>query len=248
MSGDDGRIGRGLRAIRIRRGLRQQDVARAADVDDSTVSRLEHGRLDHVTLATLRAVVSALDASLNLRLSWHGGDLDRLVNARHTSLHEAFVALLADFPEWVWAPEVTFSVYGERGVIDVLAWHPTRCALLIVELKTGIVDVSDILATADRRRRLARTIARERGWDPETISYWLVIEDGASNRRRVAGHRTLLRGAFPDDGRAMRSWLRDPSRAVSAMSFLSIPAGKRASGSHAGAKRVRTAGAAAATR
>ena len=43
------------------------------------------------------------------------------------------------------APEVSFSIYGERGVIDILAWHPGRRALLIIELKTDIVDVNELV-------------------------------------------------------------------------------------------------------
>ncbi len=31
---------------------------------------------------------------------------------------------------WVVAPEVSFSIYGERGIIDIVAWatvDPVRC-------------------------------------------------------------------------------------------------------------------------
>ena len=84
------------------------------------------------------------------------------------------------------APEVSFSIYGERGVIDILAWHPGRRALLIIELKTDIVDVNDLAGSADRRRRLAPKIVAERGWDPVTVSVWVIVAPGRTNRRRVA--------------------------------------------------------------
>ncbi len=61
-------------------------------------------------------------------------------------------------------PEVSFAVYGERGVIDILAWHPGERALLVIELKTEIVDIQDLIGTVDRKRRLARVVARDRGW------------------------------------------------------------------------------------
>lgn len=33
-------------------------------------------------------------------------------------------------------PEVSFSIYGQRGVIDILAWHAATRSLLVIELKT----------------------------------------------------------------------------------------------------------------
>ena len=64
-------------------------------------------------------------------------------------------------------PEVSFSIYGERGIIDILAWHPSRRMLLVIELKTEIVEVNEMLGTLDRRRRLAIDIARQAGLGPD---------------------------------------------------------------------------------
>jgi hypothetical protein len=67
-------------------------------------------------------------------------------------------------PGWSIAPEVSFSIWGERGLIDILAWHAPTRSLLVIELKTAIVDVSGLVGTVDRKRRLAPEIARSRGW------------------------------------------------------------------------------------
>jgi transcriptional regulator with XRE-family HTH domain len=85
---DDHRIGTAFRAIRLRKHWRQQDVADAAGRSRWTVSRIERGRLDEITLPALRSVAAALDARLDLVLRWRGSDLDRLLNARHSQLHE----------------------------------------------------------------------------------------------------------------------------------------------------------------
>ena len=62
-------------------------------------------------------------------------------------------------------PEVSCSIWGERGSIDLLAWQPRRRALLVIEVKTEITDVGATLATLDRKRRLAPAIVRElEGW------------------------------------------------------------------------------------
>ena len=116
----------------------------------------------------------------------------------------------ATMPGWTIVPEVSFSIYGERGVIDILAWHAATRCLLVIELKTLIVDVQALVGDVDRKRRLARRIARERGWDAASVSSWVIVVRDATNERRVAAHRTMLRAALPTDGRAMRGWLLSP--------------------------------------
>jgi hypothetical protein len=31
---------------------------------------------------------------------------------------------LSWLPGWVFEPEVAFAIYRERGIVDILAWHP----------------------------------------------------------------------------------------------------------------------------
>lgn len=219
---DSQRLGRALRAVRIRRGMRQSDVAGGSRASRWVVSRIERGHLDGVPLRVLREVAQALDARIEVSLRWRGGDLDRLVNARHSALHESVARWFESRPGWFIAPEVSFAIYGERGVIDVLAFHPASGALLVVELKTDVVDVQELIGTLDRKRRLAARVARERGWQAATVSAWLVIWDTRTNRRRVGAHRAFLGAAFPYDGRAMRRWLRHPRDPVSGLSFWTI--------------------------
>jgi hypothetical protein len=128
-------------------------------------------------------------------------------------------ALANDFPAWVMAHEVSFSIWGERGVIDLILWHPEHRALLIIEFKTELVDIGDLLSTMDRRRRLAAEIVAGRGWTPRTISTWVILASSRTNARRVAEHRTVLRTAFPADARAIRRWLRDPQGTIAALSL-----------------------------
>ncbi len=218
---DDVRIGSTLRLIRIRKHLRQSDVARRAGVRRETLSRLEHGALGRTRLDVVRAVAAALGATVDVKLRWQGAELDRVANAAHADLHEALSRLLARRTGWQWRGEVSFSVFGERGVIDILAWHAPTRSLLIIELKTELADPQELVATMDRRTRLARKIAARFGWDAATISNWVVLSEGSTNRRRVERHRGLLRTAFPADGHAMRSWLAAPTGSISALSFWS---------------------------
>jgi hypothetical protein len=190
-------------------------------VSREQVSRLERDGPHGQPFDALRAVAEALGLRLEVTLRGRGGDLDRVVNAAHAALHELIARHLGTLDGWIWLPEVSYSIFGERGVIDILAWHAATRSLLIIEPTTDIVDPQGLVAVMSTRVRLARRIARDHGWTPATVSAWVVVTESKSGRRRLARHGHLLRGAFPADGRAMRAWLREPSGRISALSFWS---------------------------
>ena len=113
------------------------------------------------------------------------------------------------------------SIFGERGIIDLLPLHPATGSLLVIELKTAIIDVNELAGTLDRKTRLALRIAAERGWRAQTVSRWVVVSRSSTNSRRIAAHRSVLRAAFPGDGRAARGRLSEPSGAIGALSTWS---------------------------
>jgi hypothetical protein len=192
---------------------------------------MERGHLGSQSMGSIRTVCAALEIRVELMAHWRGGDLDRMLNRRHSGLHESVARRLrTTVPAWILAPEVSFAIYRERGVIDILAWHPGRRALLVIELKTDIVDVNELVGTLDRKRRLAAQVAKGRGWDPVSVSAWLIISEGRTNRRRVAAHEAMLRGALPDSAVTLRRWLRDPVGSVGALTFWapSVGEGSRA--------------------
>jgi HTH-type transcriptional regulator / antitoxin HipB len=219
---DDQRVGAAIRSVRIRRGLRQSDLARLAGGSRATISRVERGHLASLTVETLRRITAVLDIRLDVVARWRGGDLDRLVNSRHSALHEQVARRFSALGEWLVMPEVSFAIYGERGIVDILAFHRQRQMLLVIELKSEIVDVNELIGTLDRKRRLCMQIAHEEGWPVSTevrVSAWVIVSDTSTNRHRLAAHRAMLRAAFPTDGRAMPGWLRQPDRVVRALSF-----------------------------
>ena len=217
---DDQRLGTVIRLVRQGRGWRQDDLARAAGASQSTVSRIERGHVGSLSVDTVRTVAAALDVRADLVPRWRGGDLDRMLNRAHSSLHESVSRRFrSEWPAWILAPEVSFAIFGERGVVDILAWHPGRRALLVIELKTDVVDVNELLGTLDRKRRLAARIASDRGWDAVTVSAWLVVRDSRTSRRRIREHASMLSSALPDDRRTVRRWLRDPIGNVAGVTF-----------------------------
>jgi transcriptional regulator with XRE-family HTH domain len=236
---DAARLGSALRTIRLRLGLRQVDVARRAGLSQTIVSRVERGMAASVRVSTMLTVAEALEASVDLGLRWRGGELSRVLNAGHAAMHEAAAQLFRGHPAWVLAPEVTFSIYGERGAIDLLAFHPESRTLLVVELKTQLVDVQGLIGAVDRYRRLAPRVAASREWQPVATGALVLMRDTSTNRRAVAAHATVLRASFPYDGRAMSRWLKHPSGPFSGLAFLSDSHLRTVSAKHAGVRRVR---------
>jgi transcriptional regulator with XRE-family HTH domain len=197
-------------------------VASDGGVSRGTVSRIERGHLRSMSVAAVMAVASALDARIDFDLRWRGGQLDRLLDARHAALQQEVLRRLTRAPGWLAAPEVSYSISGERGAIDLLAWHAGYGALLVIEIKSQIVDLQDLLRTMDQRRRLAPAIARGRGWQARAVSTWVAVEDTDANRRRARRHADLLAAAFPATGPVVRGWLRAPIKPIQALSFVAI--------------------------
>lgn len=234
------RCGATFRAVRIKRGWRQVEVATRARVHRSVVSAVERGHLEQLSIGTLLEIARVLEIQITFGTRWRAGELDRLISGRHSRLHEAVAAWFATtLPDWILAPEVSFSIFGERGIIDILAWHPGRRALLVIELKTDLADVNELIGSMDRRRRLAWDIAKDRGWEPLSVSTWVLVAGGRTNRARISAHRTLLRTAFPVDGRTVVGWLRRPDREVHALSLWDRVRDDGSSGEFAARHRVR---------
>lgn len=225
---DEQRLGSVIRSVRIRKRWRQVDLAAAARVTRSDVSEVERGQASRIRLGRTLAICSALDIRLDFQPRWRGGDLDRLLNGKHSAMAEQMASWFNRLPAWLLRPEVSFSIEGERGVIDFVAWHAVRRALLLIELKTELVDIGELMATADRRRRLASRIGGDLGWVPEVVGMWVALRNESTNVRRVRQHATVLRAAFPADGRAIARWLREPDVPIACLSVVQATRGSNA--------------------
>jgi transcriptional regulator with XRE-family HTH domain len=213
------RIGRSIRALRIRLAQRQSDAAEKAGVSRSVVSRIERGEISSTTLESLEAVCAAIGADLDVRVRWRGEGLDRLMDEAHAGIVERFVRDLRE-AGWGTALEVTFNEYGERGSVDAVGWHPATRSLLISEVKSVIPDAQATLMPLDRKARLGMKIGRSQGWDPTSVSRVLVVRDGSTNRRRVELLSATFDAAFRVRGAEFRRWLRAPGGSIAALVFL----------------------------
>lgn len=219
---DDVRVGRLLRALRRRRGLRQLDVARAAGVSQGAVSLIERGHLSTLSIRAVRSVFAAVDARFEPLVTWRGGAVDRLLDERHAAVVDRCTTRLLR-QGWDIHVEVTYSMYGERGSIDVLALRPALGLALVVEAKSELASIEETIRRLDAKDRLARGIVQVRfGWTPRHVARLLVIAEGATARRRVARAAGVLETAFPDRGEDVIRWLGHPRGRISGLCFLRV--------------------------
>jgi transcriptional regulator with XRE-family HTH domain len=213
------RFGLAIRALRRRRGWTQSQIAARARVSQSAVSRAERCDAWDLPVRTLHRIAEALGARAPVSLFWQGEGLDRLLDAAHAGLVDLVVAILvAD--GWQVIPEATFNHFGERGAIDVLAWHPEHGAPLIVEVKSVMPDVQALLSGVDRKARIGRVLATERGWRVRSVSRLVVFPDDRTVRRRVTEHANTFDLAYPARTRAVWRWLRRPAEPMGGLLFL----------------------------
>jgi transcriptional regulator with XRE-family HTH domain len=223
------RFGRAVRVLRQRRGWRQADLAVRCGVSRSSIGRVERGQLGQVPFARLAKVAEALDGRLELDFRWRGEALDRLIDERHAELVDEVVRLFRA-AGWNVDVEVSFSIWGERGSIDVFGAHPVFQVVAVVEVKATVPEAGNTVIGVDRKSRLAPEIARRRGLPCRGVARFLVVADGTTARDRISRHAETFRTAFPAGGRECLAWIRDPSGAPpSGILFLPPRNGHRAS-------------------
>ena len=173
-----------------------------------------------LNVGTIELIASGLHASTPLRLYFRGEDLDRLLDAAHAGLVDRVIAILREHG-WEVVPEATFNHFGERGSIDILAFHPGTGALLVVEVKSVVPDMQAMLSGIDRKTRIAPIVARQRGWAVRETSRLLVLPDDRTARRRLGQLATTVDQALPLRTRAVARWLQAPDGAMGGVLFLS---------------------------
>jgi transcriptional regulator with XRE-family HTH domain len=225
------RFGRGIRALRMRRRWRQMDLATEASVSQSTIARIELGRSGRIAVETLEKVALAVGARVDLRLNFNGEALDRLLDQDHAALVEIVVGRLR-LADWEVRAEVSFSIRGERGSIDIAAWHAATRVLLVIEIKSVVPDVQAMLFTFDRKARLGREIAASVGWQPVAVGRLLVIGTSRTARRRVDTHQATFEAAVPDRFVAIRRFIAAPDPLRPIRGLLFVPASPRATTRH----------------
>ncbi|OGO59238.1 MAG: hypothetical protein A2V85_02555 [Chloroflexi bacterium RBG_16_72_14] len=208
--------------------MRQRDLGTKVGITQGAVSRAESGDLDAISLRTLQRMFEEIGGELVLNVRYPGGELDRMMDRAHAGLVEQTAHRLARLG-WEVQVEVSYSEYGERGSIDILAWHPVRRIALVVEVKSEIMSVEETLRLHDVKTRLAPKVTHDRlGVWPTATARLLVLAATSSARRRLAQHAETFALAYPVRGRDVTSWLRDPVGPLAGVLFEPVPESSRA--------------------
>lgn len=236
---DSVRVGRVIRALRRRRGLRQADLAVAAGLSQSVVSRAERGHIDTLAIGVVRRLLTAIEARLDLNVSWRGGELDRLIDEDHAALGATVAADLTRMG-WRLLPEVTFMRLGERGSIDLIGVNEARRAAVIFELKSELTSYEETQRRFDAKARVAASVIQDRvGWRPRHLAVVLVLAESRTNRDRAARVGPLLRAALPAGNVEVRRWLKRAEGSLAGVWFVRISRPRTRNRRRGGSHRVR---------
>ena len=203
------RLGLSLRALRRRRSWTQAELAATSGVSRALVSKLETGGAGTMQLNSVEAIAAKLGARFEARIAWHGEEIDRLLDRAHARLVELTVQRLIA-AGWQTVVEATFQIAGERGSIDVLAFHAMTRTLLVIEVKSVVPDVQALLAGLDRKARLATKVAAQRGWQPAVVARLLVLPAGRTARRRLASFGMTFDAVLPARSAQVKRWIAKP--------------------------------------
>jgi len=233
------RLGRLHRKLRQRAHKTQREHAATCGVSPRVVMRLEAGDIERLSVGDVIGLFSALGADVDILARYRGAAADRLLDELHARLVGQAVEVLHDY-EWVSHLEVSYSSFGDRGSIDVIAYHPQRRALCVIEVKSELGAIEGTLRPLDVKARLAAEIGRERfGWRPVTIGRILILPEQRTARRQVERHGAVLGAALPMRSRALRTWLRDPVGGIAGIWFLTERQGSGERRNPSAVQRVR---------
>jgi len=218
----------------------------SARVSTSTISRLESGEAGRMTLDSIVSIARELEIKIDVIPRWRAEGLDRLLDEGHAEIVEALVHRYAA-AGWEVAVEVSFAIRGERGSVDVLAFHPGTRIVAVNEVKSVVPDVQATIHGLDRKSRLAGQLGADRGWrsiarHPQIWRGMALDSPRGAARRRAgthAAHDAVQRGEMPlvDCGAHERPTRRAEIRGLLARECRSDSAGCAANRAGAGHRR-----------
>ena len=221
-------FGARLRAIRLALRLTQQDVATRIDRSQAYVSLVERGRLRGLGIADADRLCSTLGAALLFGVDppvimW--GDRQRdAVHARCV----AYVARRLKAAGWLVQREVQVGEARRPGWIDLLAFDPNHRTLLVIEVKTALVDLGGLERQLGWYQREALRAARQFGWSAAKVQAGALLLATGTNDVRIRDNADGINQAFPGRWRDLLAVLRGGFRPASARAIAMVDPSSKA--------------------
>ena len=178
-------LGEEFRHERLRLGLSQRQVARAAHVDRGDLSRIEAGKLDYLTFPTACTIASVLGLDLSIKPYPGGGSIR---DAGQAPRLQALIKCVG--PPLRIATEVALprrDGYPDQRAWDVMLYgHEERTG---IEFEQRLYDIQAQLRRYNLKRR-----------DDPVDRFLLVVANTRANRRVVDEFDDLL-ADLPRHGR-----------------------------------------------
>jgi transcriptional regulator with XRE-family HTH domain len=195
-----------VRTARMACAMTQRELSRRSGVSQSRISRIENLRTHDIALSEIDALLVALGVRY-----WLGTEAPRVTRSSRDLVHgwcAAYVTRRLVAAGWLVEREVEIGGDRWKGWIDVLAFHPATDVLLVIEVKTEIVDLGEIERTLNWYQRQAPVAARRFGWVAREVASSLLVLDTAANERLFSSNRDLLRLGFPGRARQLLGVVR----------------------------------------
>jgi transcriptional regulator with XRE-family HTH domain len=184
-------VGREIREARLAAGVSQGDLARAAAISQSRISRIERSVGRDATLVELSRVASFVGLKLWIKCF---PALDGMRDAAQLRLLDGFSKRLA--PRVSWRTEVPMPMPGDLRAVDGLATMP-GCRI-VVEAWMRLSDLQAQTRAAELKRR-----------DLRADRLVILLADTPHNRRMLRASERAIRQSFPLGTRAILSAMAD---------------------------------------
>jgi len=215
-------------ATRLDLDISREQLAERIGVTPSYIGRIERGSANP-SVALIEAIADALGLDLRLDVRppiFPGGPHVRdAVHARCSAYADRHLRTEG----WVTAREVEIVQGRSHGWIDLLAFDRRTGTLLIVEVKTRLLDLGGLERQVAWYERTALRPALALGWRPRRTSLVVLALASEEVDRVVRAHRDLLSFAFPIRAREISRGIADPALLTSERGLALIdPASRRA--------------------
>jgi transcriptional regulator with XRE-family HTH domain len=197
------RVGLIVRTERRASTWTQRELGRRSGVPQSRISLIERGLARTVRSDEVDRLLTTLGVEF-----WLGARGPSHVDLRPADLVHAKCSAYVDrrlrSAGWLVAREVEVGGAQGRGWIDLLAYDPARRLLLIIEVKTELLDLGAIERTMGWYEREAVAAARRLGWRPLRSASALLVLDSDANDLAIRAARDVLARAFAGRATALR--------------------------------------------